>query len=52
LREKHRLKTLEISVLRKMCGAKREEAISEWRRLHNEKSYDLYPLPKVFRLIK
>jgi hypothetical protein len=43
---------LEIRVLGKVCGAKRDEAVSEWRRLHNEEIYDLYSLPKVFRVIK
>ena len=52
LREKLRLRMLEISVLRKVYGAKRAEAISEWRRLHNEEIYDLYSIPKVFRVIK
>jgi len=42
----------EISVLRKVCGAKRDEAICERRRLHNEEIYDLYSLPKLFRVIK
>jgi hypothetical protein len=52
LREKLRLRTLEISVLRKMCGAKKDGAVSEWRILHNEEIDDLYYLPKVFRAIK
>jgi hypothetical protein len=42
---------LEISVLKK-CGAKKDEAVSKWRRLHNEEIYDLFFLPKEFRASK
>jgi hypothetical protein len=34
-------------VLRKIFGPKREEAIADMRRLHNEKLYGLYSLPDL-----
>jgi hypothetical protein len=40
--EKHRLRVLENSVLRRIFGSKMDEVTGEWRRLHNEELYDLY----------
>jgi hypothetical protein len=34
-------------VLRKMCGAKRDEVTGEWRRLHNEQLHGLYFSPNI-----
>jgi hypothetical protein len=42
LREKHRLRVFENTVLRRIFGPKREEVTGEWRRLHNEELNDLY----------
>jgi hypothetical protein len=39
----------ENSVLRRIFGPKRDEAIGEWRRLHNEELNDLYSSPILFR---
>jgi hypothetical protein len=39
-------------VLRKICGAKRDEVGGEWRRLHNEELQDLHSLPNIIRAIK
>jgi hypothetical protein len=52
--EEHRLKVFEIGVLRKIFGPKRNEAIGEWRRLHNEQLYEysLYSSPNIIRVIK
>jgi hypothetical protein len=36
LSEKHRLKMLENTVLRRIFGCKREEVIGEWGELNNE----------------
>jgi hypothetical protein len=38
-------------VLMRIFGPKREEAIGEWRRLHNEE-LDLYSSPNIVRVIK
>jgi hypothetical protein len=38
--------------LRRIFGPKREEVTGEWRRLHNEKLYDLYSSQNVIRVIK
>jgi hypothetical protein len=39
-------------VLRRIFGPKRDEATSEWRRLHNEELNDLYSSPNIIRVIK
>ena len=39
-------------MLRKTCGPKREEITWEWRKLHNEKLYDLYSSSNIIRAIK
>ena len=36
VREEHRLRVSENSVLRKIFGLKRDEVTGEWRRLHDE----------------
>jgi len=46
LRDEHRL-----SVLRKTCGRKRDEA-GKWRRLHNEDHSDLYSSPNIIRVVR
>jgi len=40
--KERRLRVLENRVLRRSCGAKRDEATGEWRKLHNEELHDLY----------
>jgi hypothetical protein len=42
----------ENRVLRRIFGAKRNEVIGEWRKLHNEELNDLYSLPNIIRVIK
>jgi hypothetical protein len=51
LREEHRLRVFENSVLRRIFGPKREEDRS-WRKLHNDELYSLYSSPNIVRLIK
>ena len=42
----------ENRVLRRVFGPKRDEAIGEWRKLHNEELSDLYSLPNIVRVVK
>ena len=42
----------ENRVLRRVFGPKRDEVTGEWRKLHNEKLSDLYPLPNIVRVVK
>jgi hypothetical protein len=42
LREEHRLRVFENSVLRRIFGPKRDEVMGEWRKLHNEELHNLY----------
>jgi hypothetical protein len=41
MREEHRLRVFENSVLRRIFGSKRDEVTGEWRRLHNKELSDL-----------
>jgi hypothetical protein len=50
LREEHRLRVSENSVLRRIFGPKREEDGS-WRELHNDELHSLYSSPNI-RVIK
>jgi hypothetical protein len=43
---------LENRVLRRIFGPKRDEALREWRRLHNEELKDLYSSPNIIQVIK
>jgi hypothetical protein len=42
----------ENRVLRRIFGAKRDEATGDWRRLHNEELNYLYSSPNIIRVIK
>jgi len=42
LREEHRLRVSENSVLRRTFGPRRGKVIGEWSKLHNEELNDLY----------
>jgi hypothetical protein len=50
IREKHRLKVSENSVLR-IFIAKRDEETGGWRKLHNEELHNLYSSPNIIRMI-
>jgi hypothetical protein len=52
LREEHRLRVLENTVLRRLFGPKRDEVTGEWRKMHNEELRDLYSSPSIIRKIK
>jgi hypothetical protein len=42
MRQEHRLRMLQNTVLRKISGPKRDEVLGEWRSLSNKELYDLY----------
>jgi hypothetical protein len=50
LREEHRLRVFEKSLLTKMFGPKGDEATGGWRKLHNEQLHDCSP--SIIRMIK
>jgi hypothetical protein len=52
LREEHRLRVFDDTVLRKIFGPKRDEVSREWGKLHNEELHDLYSSPSIIRTIK
>ena len=52
LREERRLMVFENRVLRRIFGPKRDDATGAWRKLNNEELNDLYPSPKIIRVIK
>jgi hypothetical protein len=51
LREEHRLRVFENSVLRRIFGPKREEDGS-WRKLHNDELHSLYSSSNIVSVIK
>ena len=46
------LRVFDNRVLRRIFGAKRDEATGAWRKLHNEELNDLYSSPNMVRVIK
>jgi len=46
-REQRRLRVSENMVLRRIFGAKSDEATGEWRKLHNEELNGLYSSPNI-----
>jgi hypothetical protein len=51
LREEHRLRIVEIRMLRSIYGPKRDEATGGWRTLHDGNFHNLYCSPSVMRMI-
>jgi hypothetical protein len=52
LREEHRLRVFENTVLRTIFGPKRDEVTWECRKLHIEELNDLYSSPNIIQVIK
>jgi hypothetical protein len=52
LREVHRLKVFENTVLRKIFGSMREKVVGGWRRLHNKVLCNFYASQNIVRVIK
>jgi hypothetical protein len=52
LREKHRLRMFENSVLRKIFWPKRNNVRREWRRIRNEELHNLYYSGNIIRVTK
>jgi hypothetical protein len=52
LREEHRLRVFENTVLRRMFGPKREEITGEWKKMHNEELFNLYSSLNIISIIK
>jgi hypothetical protein len=50
LREEHRVRGFENTVMRRIFGSKRGEVTGDWRRPHNEELHNLYSSPN--RMIK
>jgi hypothetical protein len=51
LREEHRLRVFENTVLRRIFGPKRDEMTGDWRKLHNEELHNLYSSPDIIRQV-
>jgi hypothetical protein len=52
MRKERRQRVLENRVLRRSFGPKGDEAIREWRKLHNEELNDRYCSLNIIRVIK
>jgi hypothetical protein len=52
LREEHRLKVFENSVLRRILGPTRDEAIGRSRKIHSEELHNLYYLLNTIGMMK
>jgi hypothetical protein len=52
LREEHRLRVFENTLLRRIFGLKRDEVTGEWRKLHIEELHDLYSSPSILGLVQ
>jgi hypothetical protein len=52
LREEHRLRAFEGSLLRRVFGPKKDQMIRGWRKLNNEELHNSYSSPQIIRMIK
>jgi hypothetical protein len=46
------MRVFENRVLRRIFGPKRDGVTGSWRELHNEEVHNLYPSPRIIRMIK
>jgi hypothetical protein len=51
LREEHRLRVFETSVLRRISGPKRDEIIRGWIKRRNEELHNFYSSPNIIGII-
>jgi hypothetical protein len=52
LRQEHRLRVFENTVLRSIFGPKEDEETAGWRKLHNEELPDLYSSPNIIKMME
>jgi hypothetical protein len=52
VREEHKVKVSENSLLRRIFEVKRMETAGGWRKLHNEELHDLYCCQNIIRMIE
>jgi hypothetical protein len=52
LRNEHKLRVTEDSLLRRIFGLRKEEIIGGWRKLHNEELHNLYASSDIIRFVK
>jgi hypothetical protein len=52
LREEHRVRAFENTVLRSIFRPKRDEVTRDGKKLHNEELHNLYSSPNIIRMIK
>jgi hypothetical protein len=52
LREEHRIRVFQNTVLRRIFGSKRYEVTGDWRKLHNKELRNFFSSPYIIRMIK
>ena len=52
LREEHRLRVFENTVLRRIFGPRRDKVTGEWKKLYNEELNDMQSSPSIVQMIK
>jgi hypothetical protein len=52
LKEEHRLRVLENTLLRRLFGPKGDEVTGDCRKLYDEELHYLYSLPNLIRMMK
>jgi hypothetical protein len=52
VREEHRLRVFENTVLSRISRLKRREVMGDWRKLHYEELQNLYSSPSIIRMMK